>query len=334
MPSSGDSTSGFNLRNLRIGGSVSSRTRDQLEESIADATEFTSDTLTTSACTMSLFSKESPSSSLKTKRTSDSSCSPLDEKRSEEDKGEEDEGNYTAEDLFKLLQAQHDITKCFSNIALGMAEIIERKDRKKRSKRGLLKRGDSKSSFANTNEANVSSGSSVTSNSTANDHSQQRVSHVVESMALRQDELAVKVVGIAVSAVQKNEELEKERAALEDKVNQLQAYIESKRSRRRSRSSSHAKRSVSLPRKTKSFSSERPWNMDAEIEHSFSHSGVDAYEDDGPIDLPPGFSGVLEVTQTVIDVCEMSNADYNEGAGNCEMSLPEFHENESIRFVM
>jgi hypothetical protein len=204
-------------------------------------------------------------------------------------------GDYSPEDLFKLLEAQQTITKSLSDITVGMAGIIERYH-SKRFKQKEMKTVDDDSdqstvaSSTSTSSSSKRGGASSSKQGCGETGKAHRVCKVVESMALRHDALSIKVVGIAVNALQQLHDKEQERQRLEDKVNQLEAYI-----------SSHRKKSK-WTRSSRSSKSEGP----------------------------PGFSGSVEVNHTIIDICQIT-ADEQDGV---ESVVPEVSDNASVRFVM
>lgn len=222
---------------------------------------------------------------------------------------------YRAEDLFKLLEAQQSVTKCFSEIAVGMAGIIERNERKRSVQRtnSSASRRSTRSSSTTTSCASASVAASVASSQKAD-----RVCQVVENMALRQDELAVKVVGIAVNALSRAEQAEHERKYLENRVKQLEDYIEKHR-RKKKASSSGGDRRKGVQRAV----SHRP-------PRSSSRRSRDVNE------LPPGFSGIIDFSHTEIDICQISSqqkaaADAHDDGASV---VPEVSDNGSVRFLM
>lgn len=123
----------------------------------------------------------------------------------------------------------------------------------------------------------------------------------IESLTQNQNENTQKLVSIALQAVARAQAAEKERENMEFRVRELEGYIESRRRRRhKRRSSTHSlpKLSESTPTVTKEGEEQQ--------QQPETTASCDDYLERQPTDeCPPGFSGFVEVRQTVIDICEL-----------------------------
>jgi hypothetical protein len=142
-----------------------------------------------------------------------------------------------------------------------------------------------------------------------------RVAHLIDSLVLRQEELAVQIVSIAADAMRNAEDKELEIQRLKHTLRQLESYVSSKRTSAKRRLSMLSMNSLST-----FGSNTKVWPKIDEIveENSFS---------DCSANLPPGMPRVIDISHTVVDIEKICGYDEDDTA-SC---IPE---NTSFRLLM
>lgn len=122
------------------------------------------------------------------------------------------------------------------------------------------------------------------------------IAHVIDSLVVRQEELAVQIVSIAADAMRKAEDKELEIQRLQHTLRHLESYVASKRT--------SAKRRLSMG-SLSTFGSNKAWpKITEEIdEHSVS---------DCSADLPAGIPRVIDISHTIVDIEKICEHDGEE----------------------
>lgn len=114
-----------------------------------------------------------------------------------------------------------------------------------------------------------------------------RVANLIDSLVLRQEEIALEIVSIAADAMRKAEDKESEIQRLQHTLRQLESYVSSKRT--------SAKRRLSM-NSVSTFGSNKVWpKIDEEIEENSIIS-------DCSEDLPPGIPRMIDISHTIVDI--------------------------------
>ncbi|GAX28940.1 hypothetical protein FisN_20Lh260 [Fistulifera solaris] len=138
------------------------------------------------------------------------------------------------------------------------------------------------------------------------------VAQLIDSLVLRQEELAVQIVLIAADAMRNAEDKEMEIQRLKHTLRQLESYVASKRT--------SAKRRLSMNSLSTFGSNTKVWpKIDGIVEEN-SFSGCRA-------NLPPGMPRVIDISHTVVDIEKICGYDEDDTA-SC---IPE---NTSFRLLM
>jgi hypothetical protein len=196
----------------------------------------------------------------------------------------------------------------------------------RKSKKSYLSRvkgGDEQASAASSATTNYGSDSSLVGGELSDSFSSlncsdlgqlglNRVAHLIDSLVLRQEELAVQIVSIAADAMRNAEDKELEIQRLKHTLRQLESYVSFKRT--------SAKRRLSMNSLSTFGSSNKVWPKIDEIVEENSFSDCNA-------NLPPGMPRVIDISHTVVDIEKICGYDEDDTA-SC---IPE---NTSFRLLM